>query len=347
MLIAMHSTVSPTTVTSRSAAALAAGAPTFASLKQPGAAARLLTRSAAQREQRTCEFGKLVRARCTELGLTIRALHVQAGVSRSALFAALSGDSVPAPATLAALSEVLDVPVDDLARAAGALVTCDADVARLRRGLSRKQFASQLKMGRQSLFGNRSPQAAPTAYKAALAAGSTHDEAAQAAAAVRRTSPSTPLGQLIIDAMNERGLSYSQVAARLGVSRQAVTGWVVGTAKPAASRFILIAEALGVPVADLAEAAAASSYRWAHQGAELRKLRVAAGLRQVDVAEALGSTDPASDPIVARLEAGSARLTAAMVSCLNEKFGWALTATDDDLAPTPTPTSPASEDRAA
>jgi transcriptional regulator with XRE-family HTH domain len=78
--------------------------------------------------------------------------------------------------------------------------------------------------------------------------------------AAERTSSATPaepgldatFGARLLRLRKARGLSQSQVAARLGVSKPTVWAWEQGKARPVDSRMEALAEVLGVERSDLA-----------------------------------------------------------------------------------------------
>lgn len=75
-------------------------------------------------------------------------------------------------------------------------------------------------------------------------------ESASAAPARAPETLATRLGRL----RREAGLTLADVAARLGVSKPTVWAWEKGKARPLPERIDAIAEALGVPPGELAEA---------------------------------------------------------------------------------------------
>ena len=59
------------------------------------------------------------------------------------------------------------------------------------------------------------------------------------------------LGQTICRLRSQKGLSQSQLADQLGVSRQSVSKWETGAAEPSTSNLIALAKLFNVSVADL------------------------------------------------------------------------------------------------
>ncbi|MCU1448499.1 MAG: hypothetical protein JWP02_669 [Acidimicrobiales bacterium] len=71
----------------------------------------------------------------------------------------------------------------------------------------------------------------------------------------RRGSPTTTLGELILERQRELGLRLVDVAKRAGATESTVSRWVNGRNKPAASSLQRLADALEVPFTDVARAA--------------------------------------------------------------------------------------------
>ncbi|MCU1461439.1 MAG: helix-turn-helix domain protein [Acidimicrobiales bacterium] len=71
----------------------------------------------------------------------------------------------------------------------------------------------------------------------------------------RRGSPTTTLGELILERQRELGLRLVDVAERAGATEATVSRWVHGRNKPAASSLQRLADALELPFTDVARAA--------------------------------------------------------------------------------------------
>ena len=60
----------------------------------------------------------------------------------------------------------------------------------------------------------------------------------------------------LIRARKARGMTQEELAARLNVSRQAVSKWETGTADPSTSNLLALAKLFGVPAGELLQAVA-------------------------------------------------------------------------------------------
>lgn len=284
------------------------------------AAGRTACEAEIAKPEKLSAYGTMVKEAAKAKGIPLGRLPQLARVGRSSIFAAINGSHQPSPEHIAGVASALELDVVELAVAAGEKVDCDADRERLQLGLSRSAYAEHCAVNVAFLFGDRETRWPHIAHRVAVAAGAGEQAAAQAAGAVRRSQALCPLGEVIESGLDRLGWSATQLAEKVGVSRQAIEQWVQGTSRPRSPSREALAEQLGVEVALIDAAIADGVPPHLQVGRKLRELRTAAGLLQADVAKVLG----VSDPVVSSLETGTRRLTEPMAAKLAAAYGWDL-----------------------
>lgn len=197
-------------------------------------------------------FKHVVAARSRELGLTRNRLAKQVGVGRSTLYDWLAGTAAPSPQLWSALARELAMPLPDLLEAAGQSAQSIIRVRRLERGWTIAQLANEA--GVSAASARRLELGERIRASAAVRVAVTLDldpEVTRRLCSVL-TPAATPLGKAIEAKRLAHGWTITDVARRLGVSRQMVSAWLAGQERVPDRRLSSMAELLEFPVAEVA-----------------------------------------------------------------------------------------------
>lgn len=240
-----------------------------------------VTRCPRRRERRErSAYGDAVVKLIDESGRTLDDAQISSGLDRTSFYHALAGGVRPTARHIAAVSTVLGVDPAELAPLAGYDMTVHAERERVRRGVSRLRYAETLEVDPRLLFGSRKPSTPVTARKLALANGASQESANEAARRVRAEMSGesrSNIGRMITELLDRTGNSSTQLAASLGVARQALASWVDGMTSPSPEAVSKLAELSGSSVS-IWEAALRDDLRTVHArrsgpGSRLRQIR--------------------------------------------------------------------------
>lgn len=280
----------------------------------------------------------LVRDRLGELDLSISDLVATSGVNRTSVFAWLSGRGGLSGDNLARICEAVGWPADRLApgRAErGGDLGAEPIAARLRRRrhLSRRELVAAAQVTEQTLRRVEAGEEASAAQLTRIATALSMDdeERAELLEQVRPATTArarargvwagagseTRLHQWVTAAAAARGWNRSQVARHLGVTRQALGIWLLGSSAIADPAVLeRVAVFVERPAGEVAAAMAADGRPWRAAGARLRAKRLAAGLSQ----QQLGDLVKADKRQVASWETGAIRPSHQRLVELLERF---------------------------